>query len=95
MAADTYHRRPLTVRARQWRGDNEDHVRELTSYFEAIDHPSEDPDATGQVCTDPHSTWELMYDGDWVVVMPGNIVVRMSDERFRTEYAETREAPRA
>lgn len=80
---DVYQRKP--VRARRWTGANEAEIRELTDLFEALDSPcDDDPEATAQLLAAPHSTWVLIYDGDWIV-QHGDGWRRMSDEEFRGE----------
>ena len=83
----TYQHRAISVRARRWTGRNEAEVRELTDRFEALDGPcGDDPEATGQLLASPHSTWVLMYDGDWVVERRDGGFQRMTDEEFVAEY---------
>ena len=82
-----YRRRESTVRARRWTGRNESEVRELTDRFEALDSPcDDDPEATAQLLASPHSTWVLMYDGDWVVESRDGGFQRMTDEAFVRDY---------
>jgi hypothetical protein len=84
---DTYQFRHATVRARQWLGDNEAEIQELTgSDFFKLDQPvDDDPDATGSLLAGPHNVWELVLDGDWIV-RRGDGWERMTDEEFVAEY---------
>lgn len=85
---DIYRSRQATARARQWLGENEAEVQALAGPdFFKLDPPAdEDPDATASLITAPHSTWVLMYDGDWVVQRRGGGFTRMTDEEFVAEY---------
>jgi hypothetical protein len=78
--------RQFDTRAVQWLGSNEAEVNELCPDFGALAGPcSDDPEATAQLLAAPHSTWVLVYDGDWVVAVPGGYV-RMTDEEFVAAY---------
>lgn len=87
---DTYRHRSGTVRARQWLGANEAEIQELTGgVFYALDDEdrasSDDPEATANLLTAPHSTSALLYDGDWVV-QHGDGFTRMTDDEFVAEF---------
>ncbi|MBG0830526.1 hypothetical protein HS041_22450 [Planomonospora sp. ID67723] len=65
-----FRKTPIEVEAIQWTGDNEDELIGFTgALFQALDPEdrSDDPDATGSVFDVLHSTWVLVYTGQWVV----------------------------
>lgn len=65
-----FRKRPVTVSAILWTGDNEAHVREFTDgLFNAVDPEdrADDPDITGEVLDKLHSTWVGVKTGHWVV----------------------------
>jgi hypothetical protein len=72
MSAIQIRKKPVTVTAVQWTGDNEAELITFTNgNFEEIpaeDRPNcDDPDATGSVFDRLHSTWVLVYTGQWVI----------------------------
>lgn len=65
-----FRKNPIEVEAMQWTGDNDAELIAFTGgNFQAIDPEDrgDDPDATGQVYDKLHSTWVLVYPGQWVV----------------------------
>lgn len=67
-----YRKKPIQVEARQWTGQNLDFIWEMTrELFDVLDDEDRaqcaDPDATAQVYDKLHSTWVLVYDGDYIV----------------------------
>lgn len=64
--------RPIVVDAVQWTGTNADEVTAFAGrLFDAIDpidrHLLDDPEATAQVFDALHSTWVLVFTGDWII----------------------------
>ncbi len=61
-------KKPVTVQAVQWRGDNEAEVRELTgrTHFRQTSSHS-DPEITAEVRDVLHSTWVGVKAGQWVI----------------------------
>jgi hypothetical protein len=76
-AAQLWRKKPVTVSAVRWTGVNEDELTEfaraesLGSHFYVLDDEDRancaDPAATAQVYDKLHSTWVLVYDGQWIV----------------------------
>ena len=72
-----WRKRPVTVEAVQWTGGNEAEVTEFAradahgSHFDVLDDEDrencDDPQATAQVYDKLHSTWVLVYDGQWII----------------------------
>jgi hypothetical protein len=82
---------PRGIEAVQWTGENE---AELTAFagpgnFGVLDDEDRancgDPEATAEVLDSRHSTWELLYVGDWVV-RDGGGLRRCSAEEFSERY---------
>lgn len=78
MTAIRVRKRPVEVDAIRWTGDNEDDVaefamaeRSVMTRFAALDEADrsncDDPEATAQVFDDLHSTWVLVYTGDYII----------------------------
>lgn len=66
----SYRKKPLTVRAVQWTGDNEAELIAFTANrFMAVDPEdrTDDPDLTGAVFDVLHSTWVGVKTGQWVI----------------------------
>lgn len=67
-----YRKKPVQVEARQWTGQNLDFIWEMTrELFDVLDDEDRaqcrDPNATAQVYDRLHSTWVLVYDGDFII----------------------------
>src|SRR5687768_16712957 len=65
-----FRKRPVEIEAVQWTGDNEEELIGFTSnQFQALapEDRSDDPEATGSVFDVLHSTWVLVYPGQWVI----------------------------
>lgn len=64
-----YRKRPVVIEAIQWTGSNADAVGAFAgARFNVLDEPSpSDPDATAEVLDSLHSTWILVYTGDWII----------------------------
>lgn len=72
MTATRYRKRPIIVEAVRWTGDNLAEVEALAGgKFEVTDPEdragSDDPESTASVLDSLHSTWVLVYDGDWII----------------------------
>lgn len=68
----TFRKKPVEVQAVQWLGDNAAELALFTSnLFDVLDPEDrancDDPEATAQVLDRLHSTWVLVYDGDWII----------------------------
>jgi hypothetical protein len=67
-----FRKKPVVIEAVQWTGDNVAEVNYLAaSHFTVLDEQDrancDDPEATAQVFDVLHSTWVLVYDGDWII----------------------------
>lgn len=72
MTALRFRKRPVEVEAIQWTGDNYPAVNHFAaSHFAVLDEQDrancDDPEATAQVFDVLHSTWILVYTGDWII----------------------------
>lgn len=66
-----YRKKPVEIEAVQWNGSNLSEIQAFTGrpYFHDLD-PDErvdDPEATAAVFDILHSTWVLVYTGDYVI----------------------------
>jgi hypothetical protein len=68
-----FRKKPVEVEAVRWTGENTNEVLDFTgdAYFDPIPEENRgdlsDPDATAAVFDKLHSTWVLLYNGDWVI----------------------------
>lgn len=65
-----FRKKPVQVTACQWTGANADELAEFTGgRFVALapEDRGDDPDKSGSVLDELHSTWVLMGDGDWII----------------------------
>ena len=92
MSGPTRHRkRPVVIEAMQWDGNNSE---ELTAFagpdFAVIDEDdrpnTDDPDATAQVYDKLHSTWVLVFTGDWIIRGVAGEFYPCRDDVFRQTY---------
>lgn len=65
-------KKPIEVDAVRWTGHNAAELHDFTgSHFSVLDPEDrtncDDPEATAQVLDVLHSTWVLVYDGDWII----------------------------
>lgn len=73
MSTIRFRKKPIEIEAVQWTGDNEEELYAFTgSQNFAVIHPddranSDDPEATASVFDELHSTWVLVYTGQWVI----------------------------
>lgn len=72
-AVTRWRKKPVTVDAVQWTGVNLAEVINLTgpTNFDKLSEEDrlncDDPDATAQVFDKLHSTWVLVFDGQWII----------------------------
>jgi hypothetical protein len=87
-----YRKRPVTVEAVRWTGDNLSELYEFTgrSHFDQLDEQdranSADPEATASVFDKLHSTWVLVYTGQWVIKGIRGEFYPCADDVFRETY---------
>jgi hypothetical protein len=68
-----YRKKPVVIEAIQWTGANLDEIQALTgrAAFDVLDEHDrvncDDPAATATVFDKLHSTWVLVYDGQWII----------------------------
>jgi hypothetical protein len=66
-----FRKRPVEVQAVQWTGGNAEELMDFAgSAFDAFEpgwRCGDDPEATAQVFDGLHSTWVLVYTGDWII----------------------------
>lgn len=64
-----YRKRPVEIEALRWTGSNEEAMHIFAgANFNVLTLPcEEDGDATAQVLDALHSTWVLLYTGDWII----------------------------
>ena len=78
MPVQKFRKRPIVIEALQWTGDNEAEIQAWAglsagtdgqNLFNALDPCDccDDPDATAQVFDRLHSTWVLVFTGQWVI----------------------------
>lgn len=87
--ARRFRKKPVEIEAVQWTGDNFRTVYNFTDWrFDTL-HPDDrddDPDATAQVFDELHSTWVLVYDGDWIIKGIKGEFYPCRDEVFQETY---------
>lgn len=89
MTAINVRHRTQPLRAICWTGQNEAEVESLCANFQVLDEPcDEDPEATAQMCANPHRVWTLVYTGDWIVERIGGGFERVRAEDFEERYEE-------
>lgn len=89
----TARKKPVEIQAMQWTGDNEADLADFTgSRFAALDSADrancDDPEATGQVFDELHSTWVLTYTGDWIIRGVKGEFYPCRDEVFQETYEQ-------
>jgi hypothetical protein len=63
-----FRKKPIEITAVQWTGDNADQLAEFTGgRFEPADDSWDEPEITGCVYDELHSTWVGLRIGDWVL----------------------------
>lgn len=88
-----YRKIPVVVDAIRWTGDNEGEVTAFTNRrFRAMDAEDrancDDPDATAEVFDRLHSTWVLVYTGDWIIQGVQGEFYPIRDSVFQETYEE-------
>lgn len=87
----TARKKPVEIQTIQWAGDNEWAVSAFTKgHFEALGPDDratcDDPEATAQVYDRLHSTWVLVYTGDWIIRGVKGEFYPCRDSVFRETY---------
>jgi hypothetical protein len=91
-AATRWRKKPVVVEAVQWTGDNLDAVYELTGCenFDVLNGQDrancDDPEATATVFDKLHSTWVLVFDGQWIIKGVKSEFYPCADDVFRETY---------
>lgn len=80
MAAQKFRKRPIEIEAIRWTGDNEAEIQDWAGLsagtdgqnrFNALDpedrQSCDDPEATAEVFDKLHSTWVLVFTGQWII----------------------------
>lgn len=87
-----FRKKPVEVEAFQWTGSNAEHIQALTGpdNFYALDEDDRanctDPDATATVYDKLHSTWMLVFDGQWIIKGIKGEFYACADDVFRETY---------
>lgn len=68
----TFRKIPVEIEAVRWTGSNESELESFTSSNFVVNDSEDraqsgDPEATASVFDRLHSTWVLVYDGDWII----------------------------
>lgn len=85
-------KKPVEIQAVQWTGANPDEVTELTgesAFFPLDEHDRincGDPEATANVYDKLHSTWVLVFDGNWIIKGVKGEYYPCTDDVFRETY---------
>lgn len=88
-------KKPVEIRTIQWTGDNHAAVFAFTGagkfdLLGAEDRAAcDDPDASAQVYDALHSTWVLVYTGDWIIQGIKGEFYPCRDEVFAETYERT------
>jgi len=81
MAAQKFRKRPVEIEAIEWTGDNEAEIQDWIAwpgangpgsrFFNALDPEDrencDDLEATAEVLDKLHSTWVLVFTGQWII----------------------------
>lgn len=67
-----FRKKPVVIEAVRWTGDNAADLDSFAAgHFDVLDEQDraniDDPEATAQIFDALHSTWVLVYDGDWII----------------------------
>ena len=90
--ATRWRKRPVEVEAVQWDGVNTARIWHLTgpTNFDRLSDEDRmncaDPDATAQVYDKLHSTWVLVFDGQWIIKGIKGEFYPCADDVFRETY---------
>jgi hypothetical protein len=99
--AARWRKRPVVVDAVQWTGDNLDEIYEFAGCenFDMLDEQDrancDDPEATASVFDKLHSTWVLVYTGQWVIRGIKGEFYPCADDVFRETYEPAAQEPHA
>jgi hypothetical protein len=95
-----FRRRPIEVEAIRWTGDNEAEIVAWAGgaqWFNALDEldraDCDDPEATAQVFDRLHSTWILVFTGQWVVRGVKGELHPIADDVLALTYEPVKESP--
>lgn len=89
MEPQRFRKRPVVVEALQWTGSNEAQLEAFTELNFMVLRPedrTDDPDATASVFDKLHSTWVLVYTGQWIIKGIKGEFYPCADEVFRDTY---------
>lgn len=89
MTAHRYRKKPVTITAVQWTGDNAAEISEWTiGRFHEVDPEdrTEDPEITAAVLDVLHSTWIGVKTGQWVLRGVQGEFYPCDDEVFAATY---------
>lgn len=93
-----FRKKPVTVQAVQWTGDNEDELIAFTGgNFFTIDPEDrgDDPDRTAQVYDKLHSTWVGVYTGQWIVKGVKGEFYPIAEDVLAETYERVEDSPEA
>jgi len=94
-----WRKRPVVVDAVQWAGDNLDEVYALAgcANFDLLNEQDrvncDDPEATASVFDKLHSTWVLVYTGQWIIKGVKGEFYPCADDVFRETYEPAAQQP--
>jgi hypothetical protein len=85
--------KPVEIEAIQFTGDNEAEVIDFTDgHFHVLADDDrencDDPEATAEVFDDLHSTWVLVYTGNWIIRGTKREYYPCNEEVFAQKYEE-------
>lgn len=89
-----FRKRPVVVEAVRWTGDNADEVFELAGRenFDVLSEADrlncDDPEATASVFDKLHSTWVLVFDGQWTIKGVKGEFYPIADDVLRETYED-------
>lgn len=87
-----WRKKPVTVEAVRWTGVNLEEIYEFTGRdsFDKLDEQDrancDDPEATATVFDKLHSTWILVYDGQWIIKGIKGEFCPCAEDVFRETY---------
>ena len=88
----TYTKKPVTVQAMKWTGDNTEEIREFTADgFDPIDPNEREPgsEIVAEVWDYLHSTWVGVKIGQWIIEGVQGEHYPCDDDVFTATYEET------
>lgn len=86
-----FRKKPVEIQAVRWTGGNDADLDQFAGdYFAALDEQDRancnDPEATAQIFDALHSTWVLVYDGNWIIRGVKGEFYPCRDDIFRETY---------